>query len=391
MSFVDKPHRLWIRRAMFQIHLWLGIFLSLYVVVLGVSGSILVFREELTNLARPKHLPEKGDASTPQLSVMTVLNLVKSSYPGRKTTWIQAPRPETPAFMANTKLGKSNISVYIHPVTGEILGETVQEGELWLNWVSGLHIFLLSGRTGFVVNGVGGIFLLIICISGVVIWWPGIQQWKRAFIVNFGKSWKRINFDLHSALGFWALGFLMMWALTTIYFVWPQQAKQAIGLFASFGSSNKTTIERAQSRENIPEIDVPLILSRSYKLSPSAKFSALLIPSDKQGSILVHMARGVVGDFGTSDILFFDPVDSKYLGMQRNGIAQMSGDKIISLMVPIHFGTRWGLGVKVVWGILGISLPILAVTGLLMYWNRYLGKKWEKLRHSKVLDSVSTS
>jgi uncharacterized iron-regulated membrane protein len=41
-------------------------------------------------------------------------------------------------------------------------------------------------------------------------------------------------------------------------------------------------------------------------------------------------------------------------------------------MHPLHFGTLWGLGPKILWAFLGMSLPTLTVTGLLMYWNRKL-------------------
>ena len=38
------------RRLNFQVHLWVGIILTLYMIVIGVTGSILVFRPELERL-----------------------------------------------------------------------------------------------------------------------------------------------------------------------------------------------------------------------------------------------------------------------------------------------------------------------------------------------------
>ena len=49
-----------------------------------------------------------------------------------------------------------------------------------------------------------------------------------------------------------------------------------------------------------------------------------------------------------------------------------AGDWIMWSMHPLHFGTVWGMGCKVIWFLLGISLAILSATGVLMYWNRYL-------------------
>jgi uncharacterized iron-regulated membrane protein len=53
----------------------------------------------------------------------------------------------------------------------------------------------------------------------------------------------------------------------------------------------------------------------------------------------------------------------------------------VSLLAPLHFGTAYGTGVKILWALLGILLPLLAITGTLMYWNRYLSKKWRALTH----------
>jgi uncharacterized iron-regulated membrane protein len=46
----------------------------------------------------------------------------------------------------------------------------------------------------------------------------------------------------------------------------------------------------------------------------------------------------------------------------------------------LHFGTSWGLAIKIIWAIAGLVLPLLAVTGWGMYWNRVLRHKWRRLR-----------
>ena len=49
-QWVRQPQALWLRRATFQVHLWIGIAIGLYVVVLSLSGSVLVFRDDLDDL-----------------------------------------------------------------------------------------------------------------------------------------------------------------------------------------------------------------------------------------------------------------------------------------------------------------------------------------------------
>lgn len=60
-------------------------------------------------------------------------------------------------------------------------------------------------------------------------------------------------------------------------------------------------------------------------------------------------------------------------------------------MYPLHFGTLWGLPVKILWSLLGVSLSILSVTGVLMYWNRYLSPRWNALKNRAVLSSEIVS
>lgn len=47
-QWIMRPHGLWLRRLSFQIHLWLGLAFALYIIVLSLTGSILVYRAELT-------------------------------------------------------------------------------------------------------------------------------------------------------------------------------------------------------------------------------------------------------------------------------------------------------------------------------------------------------
>jgi uncharacterized iron-regulated membrane protein len=49
-------------------------------------------------------------------------------------------------------------------------------------------------------------------------------------------------------------------------------------------------------------------------------------------------------------------------------------------MADPHFGESWGWPVKALWVAFGLALPILAVTGALMYWKRFLAKKSRRRR-----------
>jgi len=214
-AFLRRPRQVWLRRALFQVHLWVGIIVCVYSLLIGVSGSVLVFEEELARIFRPGLMKASAPGGQ-QACLPHVVDAVRRAYPDRKIEAVYAPGVRGENYVAY--LGETR-SVFVDAVTGRILGH-LDKG--WLEWVEDLHFRLLAGRTGLIVNGIGAASLLVLCISGIVIWWPGVKTWKRALGVDFRRRWQRINFDLHSSIGFWVLAILSVWAVSGIYFVWPE-------------------------------------------------------------------------------------------------------------------------------------------------------------------------
>jgi uncharacterized iron-regulated membrane protein len=91
-----------------------------------------------------------------------------------------------------------------------------------VQWLVDFHASLLAGSTGRVVNGIGALSVVLLCFTGAVIWWPGINHWRRSLTVERGARFPRLNWDLHSALGFWGFGFVLMWGLSAVYLVFPR-------------------------------------------------------------------------------------------------------------------------------------------------------------------------
>ena len=58
--WVRQPQKIWLRKALFQVHLWTGIATGLYILMISVSGSVLVYRNELYRAATPDAIISKG-------------------------------------------------------------------------------------------------------------------------------------------------------------------------------------------------------------------------------------------------------------------------------------------------------------------------------------------
>jgi uncharacterized iron-regulated membrane protein len=108
-----------------------------------------------------------------------------------------------------------------------------------VEWLVNLHDNLLLGMTGRTVNGIGAICLTLLCLTGAILWWPGIAHWRRSLSVTWRLSFARLNWDLHNALGFWCLLFVLLWGISGIYFAFPQPFNALVDFLQTTGKSNK--------------------------------------------------------------------------------------------------------------------------------------------------------
>ena len=216
-----RPQTLWIRKAVFQIHLWTGIAVGLYIVVASLSGSAVVFRRELMRVLVNRPQVSAHDATTPRLTEAELGAAARRAFPDYTVTKVWMGRNGERPIDIWMSRGRDQQKHLFDPYTGADLGETIPPGVRTLDWLVSLHDDLLSGFTGRTINGVGAIVLVVLCISGVLIWWPGTAAWRRGLGVQWRAGLKRVNFDLHSAIGFWSFLFVFMWALSGVYLVFP--------------------------------------------------------------------------------------------------------------------------------------------------------------------------
>jgi uncharacterized iron-regulated membrane protein len=81
-----------------------------------------------------------------------------------------------------------------------------------------------EGTWGGLALAVVALLLLALCLSGLVLWWPGRRKLRRGLKVRRGRGRYKFQYDLHKVAGFVALPFLLMWALTGVMFELPKQA-----------------------------------------------------------------------------------------------------------------------------------------------------------------------
>jgi uncharacterized iron-regulated membrane protein len=325
--WLHHPQKLWLRKAIFQIHLWSGVALGLYVVIVCVSGSAIVFRTDLEEILSQKM---QVSVSGKPLTRDQLRQSVERAYPDYAIRSIKPGRFSGEATQVLIARGWREKWRLFNPYTGADIGWSPDTLFRWLRWWGDLHGNLLMGPPGLRANGVGGFLTAVMCLTGIVLWWPGIATWRRALWIRSNVGWKRLNWDLHTATGFWLFAILLMWGVTGAYFIFPDPFRAVVNYFTPIAPPPTPQVARAPQP------------SAAQPPSPAA-------------------------------------AGSKTITIIRVRRPRTKGEKILRGFSAAHYGNFGGWPLKVLYVLLGLAPAILFVTGVIMWWNRVLSPAARRL------------
>jgi uncharacterized iron-regulated membrane protein len=213
----QAPSTHWLRRALFQVHLWLGIGFGLYLLIISVSGSAIVLRPHIHRW----FVHSQADVSAgPALAGAALQQRIAAAYEPARSTGVLQPRRPGSALIVDLQLGTSIESRYFDQHRGVDLGSTEPHIVRGIEWLTLLHDELHLERRGRTLNGIGGLVLLLLLFSGGVLWWQGQRRWREGLLLR-SHSTRPLLWQLHSFAGFWAFLLFFAWGLTAVYFAWP--------------------------------------------------------------------------------------------------------------------------------------------------------------------------
>lgn len=369
-GFLRKPQSVFLRRVLFQVHLWMGLAAGLYVFVVCATGSALVFRIDLQRALHPQLFTPGPGAPA---DAATIMEAVRDAFPGDRVSGVDAPTTVRPTYLAYVMRGSQFLTVLVDPVSARVLGELPERS--LVRTVQDLHFDLLAGRTGRVINGIGAGVLLAMCLTGLVIWWPGTGSWRRGLTVDLGRGWKRINWDLHSATGFWTAALVAMWAVTGAYFAFPS----AFG--AAVNRVSPLSVVRAPTSGPTGKTDRPPawreLIARAELQMPGGHVARVVVPSNERAAFHVLFAREQPTPAGTASLesVYLDQFTGRLLQEPPQG-PRSAGDVVMAWLAPLHVGSFGGLGIRIAWAVLGLAPPLLFVTGFVMWGLRVVKPRW---------------
>ncbi len=217
--------------------MWVALVLGAYIVVLSVSGSIAVFRREANIWFVPREVPSTAGV---RLTGGELEAAVRAAYPDSQVTAVrESRRPERPVSVLLERNGHKSDRLF-DPYALKDLGDSYPPVVRGMEWLVDLHDNLLAGPDGRMVNGVGGLLVVFLIVTGVIIWWPGTRRVWRSLTVGRPEASRRFAWQLHNALGVWSFVLLLNWTLTAVYFGFPEWWDAAVDVF----DADKTDADR---------------------------------------------------------------------------------------------------------------------------------------------------
>ena len=121
-----EPQTLFLRRALFQIHLWSGVAVGLYIAVISLTGAILVYRNELYTAFAPR--PRLVDNAGTALPLPGLEQAVRRTFPDATIVVVEpGPTPNHAADVTLERAGERTRRL-VHPSSGADLGPTLPLG-----------------------------------------------------------------------------------------------------------------------------------------------------------------------------------------------------------------------------------------------------------------------
>ncbi|MEH2119403.1 PepSY-associated TM helix domain-containing protein [Nostoc sp.] len=357
----------------FVLHRYIGFAVGLIAIIVGLTGSLLVFHSEMENFAQQRPIYTIIPQGQP-LPIEVVINTVKKTYSNQPDATLQSvylpTKPSEPMSVVLKTKKNDWTENYVNPYTGAILGNNLNLKssfvQKFFEIVYPLHYSLLAGDWGYKFLGIIGLLISFMSITGIILW-PGWRKLISGFKIKWNAHLKRVNFDVHKVAGVITVVFLIFTFFTG--FCWS---------FSEFVNPMIYTLTFSNQQANPVSVPIggksPLLLKDQLKIAqaalPNGSLRSISFPSKPEEVLTVNFKQ-------TQKDVDYDVYLDQYSGkvLQVHSSLQVSlGDRILYSFAPLHLGTFWGLPSRIFYVFVGLAPLILFITGFVMWRYRYQPK-----------------
>ncbi|MBW4468807.1 MAG: PepSY domain-containing protein [Stenomitos rutilans HA7619-LM2] len=343
-----------IRKWVLMLHGAIGIGMGLLLVVISLSGAGIVFQEELDHgLNRSLwHVIPQAEP----VSLDDMMTSVQSAHPTLTVSYIQAPKTVEESYVFNqTTQDDRRLQTFVNPYTGQVLGSRIWEYSC-IGFLYTLHHDLFAGKVGQIIVGVVGGLLLLMSITGVLLW-TGWRKLAAGFKIRWHAPLPLLSYDLHQVSGIISNLFLTITAVTGVVIV-------ILHLLPMFNQAPE-----AKLALNTPTVALSTLLQKADAAIPDGKTTFIELPETGPQKMAVRkkLPNQTTGRFDLS-VVELDRVSGSVL--QATKVEKAEGlFKFIVTIADLHFGTFGGLPTRILYVFVGIMPAVLFITGL-VNWRR---------------------
>ncbi|MXO71581.1 PepSY-associated TM helix domain-containing protein [Alteraurantiacibacter buctensis] len=357
-----------LRHAVRRLHLWLGLGAGALLVLLGLTGSILVFYPQLDAVLHPE-LRAEGEGP-PDFD--RVLATLRAEFPDKAGPWrleVTGGRGAIPARYYNPPEREGHafrpMMVWLSPDGARVLRRDYW-GEYAVTFIYDLHYRLLLGETGGKVVGWSGFVLLALMLSGLWAWWPR-GSWRKALRFKRHAARQRALRDWHKLAGLGGLAFLLILTVTGIMLALQEESDAAL---AAAGLPVVAMPHVHDHGSGGVAIRPSGAVAAALKSLPGARVAWIETPPASGGFYRLRMQ--VAGDPSfrfPHSYAWVDAATGRVLAI-HDARAAGAGGTVNLWLHPLHDGSAGGIWGRLLAFLAGLVPLLLFVTG----WLRWRGR-----------------
>ncbi|WP_312151724.1 sulfite reductase flavoprotein subunit alpha [Pseudomonas sp.] len=374
-----------VKKSLFQLHWFFGITAGLVLALMGTTGAIWSFQEELLRLFNAEVLK----VQVRQEGVLPPAELVRrvEAAQGDKVSmlWVDTREGNAARVFFTPPPGQRRGELrYADPYTGELKGEVA--GEDFFNLMLNLHRFLTIGDTGRQITGACTLLLIFFCLSGLYLRWPRkALNWRTWLTLDWAKKGRAFNWDLHAVAGTWCLLFYLLFALTGLFWSYEWYRDGLNRLLAdapAAGEQHKRGEGRGRHGPQKVDNNAPPLVVDYDAIWSNLKdaagpglttYNLRLPPAGGQPATLFYMLENAAHERALNTITLY-PATGQITRLERYADKSFKA-QLLQSVYALHVGSYFGLPGRIIVTLASLSMPLFFVTGWLLYLDRRRKKR----------------
>ena len=360
------------RKIVLTIHLYLGLAAGIFLMILGLTGSVMAFESDIDHwLHRDLWYVTPGRKLLPENEMISAAQHQFNS----RVLAVQFSRAPNLAQLLQMADGTG---VYMNPYDGTVLGTKVGQNnsDRAIAYIHQIHLRLVPdpkdapqlAQTGKLVVSWVGVIVLLMVPTGVILWWRGKLLTVKFKATNFKIPWHRVFHDSHQAIGIYAALFLMIASFTGILIGFSFGEKFFYAITRSSPPVRPQPLQSTFVKGALP-IMADEVLDIARKTLPRAAPSILVRPLRSSGAYTVLMRVPEETSEAVHSSVAVDQFSGKVLAV-HNFETESAGYRWIRFNRLIHTGDIFGMASHIVVSLSSLALAAMVVTGFVIWWKK---------------------